>query len=202
MKKFAVILLFIFPASCFAQESQKKLSMGIKAGVVFANISPTTYTDASNNKHKFTPRFGVIVGGRLQIPVGKSFLFMPELNLAPKGANRDVENTNGGYYESSPALSTMLEITPNILFRTQSSKGNFIIGGGPFLAFNLDEYAELIGKSDAGVNIIAGYLLPIGFSFEFNYNKGFVKQKPNNLYTQVYPGTTTSYFGFSVGYTF
>ena len=202
MKKLIIILMLISPSISFAQENPKKISIGIKAGIVFANISPGTYTDDLGNKHTFTPRFGVIVGGRLQIPAGKNFLFMPEINLAPKGANRDVDYTNGSSFESSPALSTMIEITPNLLFRSQSAKGSFFIGGGPFVAFNLDEYAEFIGKSDAGINLLTGYMLPIGFSFELNFNKGFVKQKSENLYTAVPPDIRTNYFGFSVGYAF
>jgi hypothetical protein len=202
MKKIITLLMFICPTISFGQDNPKRIAPGIKAGIVFANVSPNTFTDDGGNKHKFTPRFGVIVGGRFQIPAGKNLLFMPELNLAPRGANRDVDYTTGNSYEMSPALSTTLEIAPNLLFRTRSAKGSFFIGGGPFVAFNLDEYAEFIGKSDAGINLLTGYLLPIGFSFEFNFNKGFKKQISENLFTQVPPDITTTYFGFSVGYAF
>jgi len=127
---------------------------------------------------------------------------MPEINLAPKGANRDIVYINGNAFDHSPSLSTSLELIPNILYKKASATGNIFIGGGPFVSFNLDEYSEFIGKSDAGINLLAGYQLPIGFSFELNFNKGLIKQKSNNLSTETPSNLTTGYFGFCIGYAF
>jgi hypothetical protein len=58
-----------------------------------------------------------------------------------------------------------------------------------------------VSKTDAGINLLAAVQVPIGFSFELNFNKGLKKQTGNIFYGNN-KELTTSLFGFSIGYMF
>ena len=186
---------------CFSQEKKIPVVFGIKAGALMANAGPD-FTDENGTAYDYQPRFGVAFGGRARVTVNKNFLFMPELNLIGKGANRNLYFNNGNQNNTSPALSTFLELTTNLLYTTSSKNGKFMLGGGPSVALNLDEYTDMLGKKDVGINIMAAYLLPIGFSFELNFNKGLSNQRPRAPFLYSTSDIKTSSLGFSIGYTF
>lgn len=127
---------------------------------------------------------------------------MSGLNFIGKGANRYGNFNNGNLYNYSPALSTFLELTANFLFTTSSKSGKFMLGGGPSVALNFDEYSDMLGKKDFGINIMAGYVLPIGLSGEINFNKGLANQRPPDPFLYNTSDIKTSSLGFSIGYTF
>jgi hypothetical protein len=60
----------------------------------------------------------------------------------------------------------------------------------------------MLDKKDFGINIMAAYMLPIGFSFELNFNKGLSNQRPPDPFLYSTSNLKTSSLGFSIGYTF
>jgi hypothetical protein len=200
MRLLSFILLSFLSLHAFSQE-KKSIVFGVKAGAVSANAGPD-YTDDQGVSIDYQSRFGIAVGGRLQVNAGKNFCLMPELTIVGKGANLYRDFNNGNRYKESPSLSSFLELTANLLLKSSSKSGSFFIGGGPSVAVNLDEYSTLVGKSDIGINALAGYQLPIGFSFELNFNKGLKKQIPPYAYNPALPDLKIISFGFSFGYFF
>jgi hypothetical protein len=202
MKKYIIFLMHaLTPLMMFSQDKKTPIVFGIKAGALIANAGPD-FTDENGVTYDYQPRFGVAFGGRAQVTVNKNFLIMPELNFIGKGANRYQDFNNGNQSNISPTLSAFLELTSNFLFTTSSKSGKFMLGGGPSAALNLDEYSDMLGKKDFGINIMAGYLLPIGFSFEINFNKGLANQRPRDPFLYSTSDIKTSSLGFSVGYVF
>lgn len=202
MKKYIICLMYaLIPIIMFAQRKKTPVVFGLKAGVLMANAGPD-FTDENGTTYDYQPRFGIVFGGRAQVTVNKNFLIMPELNFIGKGANRYQDFNNGNRYDISPTLSAFLELTANFLFTTSSKTGKFMLGGGPSAALNLDEYSDMLGKKDFGINVMTGYLLPIGFSFEINYNKGLSKQRPYDSFLYSTSDIKTSSLEFSIGYTF
>lgn len=195
------ILSVLFSFTAFSQEKKAPIVFGIKAGVLMANAGPD-FKDETGVTYDFQPRFGIVFGGRAQVTVNRHFLIMPELNFIGKGANRFQDFNNGNRYNTSPTLSTFLELTTNFLFTTSSKTGKFMLGGGPSVAVNFDEYSDMLGKKDFGLNIMAAYLLPIGFSVEINFNKGLANQRPPDSFLYNSSDIKTSSAGFSIGYTF
>jgi hypothetical protein len=199
MKK--AILLFLMCSlftNAFSQEKKKQISFGLKTGITMSTLSPDVI-DNNATKHDFSFKQGFTFGGRVEIAAGKNFLIMPEACIVGKGAK------NNRYYGNtinvSPTLSGFFEITPNLVLQVPSKTGNFRIGGGPSVGFNLDHYRELVNHNDWGINTFIAYQLPIGFSFEINFNKGFRDQSGGTA-TSISQKNTTSVLGFCVGYTF
>ena len=201
MKQLLFILFSFLTISIHGQEKKKPVAFGLKAGVLLANAGPD-YADGNGTTIDYSSKFGIVVGGRLQYNAGKNFTLMPEITLVAKGANIFTRFDNGTGYNEFPELSGFLELTANLLFTSSSNTGKFMIGGGPSVATNLDNYSSLLGNSDFGVNILAGYQLPIGFSFEINFNKGLINQEPKDAYNSYPPNLKTSSLGFSIGYLF
>jgi hypothetical protein len=202
MKYSIIIILSVLHSSLvFSQEKKTPIVFGIKAGALMANAG-SDFTDENGTIYDFQPRFGIAFGGRAQATVNKNFLIMPELNFIGKGANRYHDFNNGNRYNISPTLSAFLELTANFLFTTSSKTGKFMLGGGPSAALNLDEYSDMLDKKDFGINIMAAYMLPIGFSFELNFNKGLSNQRPPDPFLYRTSNLKTSSLGFSIGYTF
>jgi len=196
---FILSVLFCFIA--FSQEKKSKITYGIKVGTTQSTLSPdVTYDNGA--KSDFRYKTGFTFGGRIQFEAGKDILLLPELSLVGKGAKIFVSSGSGSYLDHSPTLSTFAELTLNVLKQFSSSKGKFMLGGGPSLGINTDEYSQELGKSDIGINILAAYQLPIGFSFELNFNKGLKEQTGNIYYSSTPRKVKTSVFGFCLGYIF
>jgi hypothetical protein len=196
-----IIISELLSSLVFSQEKKTPIAFGIKAGALMANAGPD-FTDENGATYDFQSRFGIAFGGRAQVTVNKNFTIMPELNFIGKGANRYQDFNNGNRYNTSPTLSAFLELTTNFLFTTSSKPGKFMMGGGPSAALNLDQYSDMLGKKDFGVNILAAYMLPIGFSFEINFNKGLANQRPPDPFLYNTSDIKTSSLGFGIGYTF
>jgi hypothetical protein len=194
-----LILSVLFPTIFFSQENKNKLFYGIKVGATQSTLSPDL-TDINGNKNDFRNKTGFTFGARLQVETKKNFVLLTEFNFVKKGAKIFIDYGNR-YVNNSSSLTTYAELTINFLKQFSSKQGKFMFGGGPSLALNTTEYNPELNKSDFGVNILAAYQLPIGFSFELNYNKGLKKHKGNN-YSLSTQKLSTSVFGFSIGYLF
>ncbi len=190
----------MFPSIFFSQENKNKLFYGIKVGATQSTLSPDL-TDINGNKNDFRNKTGFTFGARLQVETNKNFGLLTEFNFVEKGAKNFIDYGDGYLYNSSSFLSTYAELTINVLRQFSSKQGKFMFGGGPSLSLNTNLEIKELNKSDFGVNVLAVYQLPIGFSFELNYNKGLKKHKVNN-YSLSTQELSTSVFGFSIGYLF
>ena len=175
-KQIAFVLFLLFSTIVFAQDESRdtepvnKLRFGIKAGAAIASMQVkyrSVPADFSENK------LGGIVGVLIRTPLKGSLYFQPELLMVGKGYK---EKQSG--YDSRVDL-TYIELPLNLLYKFSTSKGGVFIGGGPAPAFLIGENIFYFGNQnskefDFGINVLAGYELPIGFSINLNYTHGLV----------------------------
>jgi hypothetical protein len=95
-----------------------------------------------------------------------------------------------------------MELNLNLLKKFGTKERFLFLGGGPSFSLNTDNYSSM-NKTDAGINLLAGYQSPIGFSAELSFNKGFGKHSDNlEYYTPGQKSVSASCIAFSVGYIF
>ena len=183
-----------------AQEKKKKPVVGIKAGLAITNLSPD-YTDSAGRTVDYKSRITFVGGIRAELPLGKNFLLLPELNLVNKLSKQ--YNVGPSYnYSSYAGGGLFLEFTLNFLKQFPISTSNIFLGAGPSAAINTNRYSVL-SNSDFGLNVLAGCKLSSGFSIELNFNKGLKHQHGSYIYEESGPpNLTTSALALSLGYTF
>ncbi len=85
MKQFIIILVVTFIAyNINAQENRtdfrNKFMLGLKVGFNYSNVY-----DAQGEAFNTDPKFGLVAGGFLSIPIGKYLGFQPEILFSQKG---------------------------------------------------------------------------------------------------------------------
>ncbi|MGZ8540962.1 MAG: porin family protein, partial [Chitinophagaceae bacterium] len=204
MKKGLLLLVYIIISnSAFCQlwklegkqTSNDKIRFGVKAGITVATC-PVEYSSTAivigYPKYKLGVMGGVFAG----ILLSKKVCFQPELLIVGKGMKEDNQS-----YGVRTDL-TYLELPLNLLYKPTNPKGSFFVGGGPAPAIYIGENVFYSGpqyfkKFDFGINILAGYELPIGFSINLHYTHGLINISDNK--TDL-PLTKNRCFGLSVGY--
>ena len=178
------------------QTGTDKIRFGIKAGVAIASLKIEYDPAVTAGDHK--SKGGALAGIFLQMLLGKTASFQPELLVIGKGTK---ENSQNYFYRTD---LTYLELPLNLLYKKSTAKGSFFIGGGPAPSFYIGESVFYSGyqgfkKFDVGVNILAGYELPIGFSINLHYTHGLL----NITYDRTnVPVIKNRCAGISVGYIF
>lgn len=201
MKSLFTILFFACSGVACCQEKKSLVKFGLKFGYAQSTLSPD-YTENNGYKHQFSMTGGIRAGGYLQISAGKKLLFQPELLLVVKGAQESPNYNNGYSYPTNgyPFRTSYIEIPLNLLVKLPTQSGFFILGGGPAPAFAFNRYVYSgTARFDMGLNFLLGYQLPIGFSLNLNYTKGFSNVSPG---AEGAPALKNSSLGLSVGYTF
>jgi hypothetical protein len=196
MKQVAFVLAVLFATTVFCQEEsgekENKLRFGIKAGMAVANMQseyrsvPTYYSDR---------KLGGMVGILIRTPLGRSLYFQPELLMVGKGYQEQQE-----FYDARVDL-TYIELPLNLLYK---SKGGFFIGGGPAPSFLIGENIFYFGNQnskefDFGINVLAGYETPLGFSINLNYTHGLLNLTSDTENVTILRNRS---FGITVGYLF
>lgn len=203
MKNIFYVTLFLFLTSvAFSQSSnngagnEAKFRLGIKAGIALATYSiefPTnTYTP------KMKAKVGKNIGVFSQILLGKNIVFEPGVFLIGKGASET--NEYGDRY-SIPSRFNYIELPLNILYRVASKNGTWFMGAGLSPAFNIGSMASSypLKSSDLGLNILAAYQLPLGFSLNLSYSFGLLNVSALKEYTSK---IQNRYLGITAGYLF
>jgi hypothetical protein len=174
----------------------QKPVFGIKLGVAISNSTIDQNTTGTNTSSSING-VGILGGVYLDIPLTKELVFRSGAEIVSKGANGD--NRYTFYYY--PQRFTYLDIPLNLLYKSNSSHGHLIAGGGPVFGIPLRPgygYGYAL-KTDLGLNGLIGYEFPIGFSFNVNYCYGLSNVSKNlDLATKI----STRYLGLSVGYSF
>jgi hypothetical protein len=197
-----IFFCFFLFSSGWAQESAYKTSFGIKAGAGFTSMRGGT-TDDYGATFSYNGKTSVSAGLRLFVPTGKNGLFIPEMIVILKGVSEQrTEQANSPYPYNyyHPHNLFYVELPLNMTYKKVTKTGQFFIGGGPAPALHFIE--QYLGNApirsfDLGLNALAGYQFPIGFSVELNYTHGLLKinSNPNS-------DLKSSNVGFSLGYAF
>ncbi|MGQ1891111.1 porin family protein [Thermophagus sp. OGC60D27] len=161
---FAVLLLFV-STSGFSQ-----VIYGVKSGLNFANYGGD---DGDGMDSRVAPMLGVF----LNVDLGNSLLFQPELLFSMKGAKESEGDLN--YTDKLNYLDLPM------MLKYYISEG-FNVQAGPQLSFLLSAKAEYeedgssytedvkdyVKTLDFGFNLGAGYDFDFGLGIDFRYNLG------------------------------
>ncbi len=196
MKKKALLIPFFLTVINAYSQSGSKIKFGIKIGVAFAK-SKLEYPD--NSLYKFQTKSGLIAGGYADFGINKNVTFQSALLYVRKGV---IEGTQSYQYNyRSGKLYNYLEIPVNILYSSPAKKGNYFIGGGlsPAIKLNNYLYGDELKSFDLGVNLLAGYKFPIGFSINLGYTHGLLNVSGFKDYISK---IQNKYFSIIAGYEF
>ncbi len=185
-----LVALFITSVSL-----SQKPAFGIKAGFAFSNSTITRSNQYPGSASNETSPIGSFLAGvYVDVPVAEKILFRPEVVKVSKGVMQHRMQYN--YPDRFPYI----DFPMNFLYQIKSTKGRFIIGGGPSIGIPLNKsFRDYQVKTEFGANGLMGYELPIGVSLNANYNYGLNNVSNNNRYISK---ITNRYLGIALGYTF
>jgi hypothetical protein len=188
MKK---LLILTVCAASLAFTSSAKIGIAPVAGLNLANLAGE---GADGNM-----KIGVHVGVLKDFSISDKFSIQPGLLFSTKGTKMKFDLGPLGEQEFNYTL-TYLEIPINAVYRFGGEDGGFMLHGGPYLGYllgaKLDETSGTDGmkKMDFGINVGAGYQLPMGLFFRAQYGLGLA-----SIYEDG-ESVTNRVIGISVGY--
>lgn len=205
LKGLSFILAMLFVANAAFSQSQ----FGIRAGVNFSNLNGK----AGGNKIEDTKLLpGFNVGVTYDVNLADEFYLQPGLLFTTKGAKGDLSFGEASLEDMKMTLN-YLELPINFLYKPELGEGNLILGVGPYVAYGLGGKAKFgsfsndikFGKDedfkafDYGGNLLFGYQLPSGISFQLNAQLG--------MGNMIHDGDSdnslrNTQFGISLGYKF
>jgi hypothetical protein len=222
MKK-QLLLLALFAGLGFTVKAQSKpISIGLKAGVAFPNISVSDNDFEGELKANTSFYFG----GLVDVSLGNTFSFQPGLTLIGKGAKNEYSETDedGTYSVSAKKNLMYLEIPVNLIANFETGAGKVFIGAGPYYGLALsgknkyearlngmtiegeaDENDDIqfgkdgeLKRGDYGINFLGGYQLSNGFNIHAGYGLGLgnIAQDSGDSKTK------NKLFSIGVGFTF
>ncbi len=194
MKTHICFILFLFCTINSYSQPAYKITHGIKAGVAFADIKMNYVNNSSSPGIKM--KTDIVVGSYLNIAANKHLVFQPALLYVGKGTRDSRQD-----FYSYPYKFNYLEIPLNMLYKSQVKNGIYFIGGGlsPAFLLNNKEFRNEIKSFDLGINVLAAYMLPIGFSINLGYTYGLVNLSNNKEYIS---NIQNRYFSIAAGYEF
>ncbi len=187
MKKVLFLLaafVFCLQINGFSQKSKVGFYTGYTSANMYGKI------DGARVKDDALP--GITFGLVMDAPIAKSHIsFAPSLAYVQKGRVTFNENTRASNLKEWIALR-YAELNANFVYNTNGAKGNWFIGGGPSISFDLP--SKKVSKTDDlktennitfgqeancdvrgidyGANLLTGYRLKGGFFVSFNYTVG------------------------------
>jgi Outer membrane protein beta-barrel domain len=193
MKKYCCSLLFILITVTAQSQQRASIKFGIKSGIAFSKGN-VEVIDSANN-FSSSGKTGIILGVFLDKIITQKFNFQLALQYVRKGYK---ENSFG--YEYNNPIS-YLEFPLNILYALPSKNNRYYIGAGVSPALKLNNYAfrDEIKNVDVGLNLLAGFIIPIGFSFNLGYTKGLQNVSKNKDFIR---RIENGYYSITIGYEF
>lgn len=184
-----MLLILLFGCPSFGQDKNTGLGIKVGAGLSMPNIDYVNTVSPTGQREKF----GLILGGFVNIAWKKNMIIQPGLQYVSKGWREGYTN---GYYESM----NYFEIPINLLFKLKERKQYFYIGAGLSPAFSPTSANRTGIKSfDLGINALAGYVMPIGFSVNLGYTHGLLNAAADKY---CITNIRNSYFALTTGYEF
>ncbi|MCS4238371.1 hypothetical protein M2306_001516 [Myroides gitamensis] len=183
MKKITMSLLAIFAFSGAALAQTPDIKLGAKAGLNISNLS-----GADNTKSKT----GFHVGALAEIFLNEKFAIQPEILYSSQGAK--AKGSDGSKYDLD-------YINVPIMAKYYVMDG-LSVQAGPQVGFVVKaEVGGIDAKDDVntvdfGLNLGAGYELPLGLFFDARYDLGLNKVNKEGK------STKNGVFQLSVGYKF
>ena len=190
-KQLFSVILTLAVINAYSQP-EHKLKFGIRMGLAFAN----TKLDYSNIETRVKMKTGFMAGGFFNFSLNKNLVFQPALLYVVKGGN---EFSGNGY--SIPFNFDYLEVPLNILYQSTGGSGTYFLGGGlsPALHLNSAYDGNELKDVDLGIDFLAGYKIPIGFSFNMAYTYGLINATDNKEFIKT---IRNRYFSITAGYEF
>ncbi|MEO6498770.1 MAG: porin family protein [Mucilaginibacter sp.] len=208
------LCLAAMSAATFAQST-----FGVKGGLNFSKLSYSNIGQDVGYSSDMMTTFQA--GVFADFKVSESVSIQPALLYSVKGAKTNI----GGPSTNTIAKTTIkyLHLPVNILFHKPLGKHELYFGGGPFISYALsgkikgstvmfeegvktvkpvDEKLKFtdtsngIKRTDAGLEILAGFKFSNGFLVNLNYDFGLANIEYGS------PTTRTRVLGVSVGYAF
>ena len=193
-KQFCIILLLFLTSNIYCQQV-KKIIFGIKTGAAFAKSKMDYVSNGSSPNIKM--KADIMGGVFVNIYLNKNISLQPALLYVPKGGRESIYS--GEYY---PLRYTYIETPLNIVYKTKASSGTFYFGGGLSPAFRIKSYLfgnDDVKDFDVGINVLAGYMVPLGFSINHNYTYGLLNLSIDKNYASK---IQNRFVGVTAGYEF
>lgn len=189
-------------------QSDAQVNFGVKAGPQLSNLVGNDDVDAST-------KFGFHAGAYANIRISEQFAFQPELLYSMQGAESEMTYEEFGItyrdedkiqlsYINVPLMMKWyaydglnFEFGPQIGFNVAAkAKGeSTVTNGDGSITTSYDEDIDDIETVDFGLNIGAGYELPMGLNFGIRYALGLTEiQKDSDLKNSV--------ISLGIGYSF
>ncbi|MBC7381871.1 MAG: PorT family protein [Bacteroidia bacterium] len=216
-----IILSAALSISTFLAQAQKKVSVGISAGVNLQNITGKDPLD-NDMSNSVVARFN---GGlKVNFKFAEDFYLQSGILFASKGAKMStmylnqltVQNINLNY----------IEVPLNFVYKPLVGSGHLLLGFGPYAAYAISGKATVVtgGPSrtlalknevsasdtnnlyfkpfEMGANLFAGYEFTNKISIQLNAQLGLTKINPVYANTANKSALKNSGFGISLGYRF
>lgn len=195
-KQLCIILMFSCAIPAFCQQ-KSPLKFGIQVGAAFANSKQVYANPASYPSQSTSTKTGAMAGCFLNYILGKTALLQPAFLYVRKGVR--YKSQNNSYYNH--VLYNYFEIPVDILYKTAAGSGSFCLGGGLSPAFKIRSAIATseIKNFDLGVNALAMYQWPLGFSANLRYTFSLLN---TSAVTTNITKITNSYFSIAAGYEF
>ena len=141
MKKLILLTaLAISTGICSAQ-----VSFGVQAGANFG-MSKLKYDDAyftsigaTSHDQKNKAKVGFLGGFVVEIPIGSSLAFRPELNFVQEGSKQTLNASNGfaTYSEEQKINLNYIQLPLNVIYKVPAGPGTAFFGLGPVLQLGI-----------------------------------------------------------------
>jgi hypothetical protein len=167
-RKISIAILIFLSLNVYGQHV--KVKGGIKGGFTLAK-SKLDYA-GSYPSQDTKMKVGLLGGGFLNISLKDNLLFQPGLQYVRKGLKMDPGYGDHFYNRTF----NYFEVPLNLLFNAgKNKKSPYFLGTGVSPAFNANRYnGSGLKKFDLGVNLLAEYIFPIGFSINLGYTHGIL----------------------------
>jgi hypothetical protein len=211
MKKSLLLLVVCIIYLQIAGFSQKTRA-GIQAGVVLAKMTG----QFNGNDNDYETKTGYTVGVIVDAPINSKFSFAPGLHFVQKGTLQ--RPPVGTLITKSYIALRYAELNLNFIYKAPGKRGNFFVGAGPSIGFNLPSkkgtqinkdktetdvaFGVTIDKDlrgvDYGINTLLGYRLNKGLYVSLNLNLGMRDLRP--VEASGVSDIKNRYFGIQVGW--
>jgi hypothetical protein len=169
MKKIILGFAFIAAvASVSAQDAASGAKFGIKAGANFSNINYKT----DGEDESLDTKVGFHVGGFVNVPLGSTFAFQPEVVFSQEGAKQEFMGEDVKLNLSYINVPLLLQYRASGFIAETGPQLGFLIGAKAKADDEDEDVKDQFESFNFGWGVGVGYQLASGFGFGARYNFG------------------------------